>query len=721
MSGATETAFTSLANVINLLPTGTVLRFHCLNPVLTNNLDLEISSLFHNEVAAPCAFSARLTSPGVCLSSSFDSTPLSLVFCWPSVTCYRVLGTVLFPACSAVSAEVGAATEASLDIARLHVSYYLAYGPQKSQDLTWDAASPSLCRAQSCNVIKIICDHQLRISDDKHTTADIVDHGSSKSQVWGCAKTDEYDVDPIGPSQLGSVLQTLYILRKHISFSAKSALLCMGTHLHSIVVKMGFHLDVYINNALVDMYGKCGVISSTQQMFEEMRERKVATWNTLMSAYVHSRYMENAIHLFLEMLGQMITSSQSSVSTVMAGCAQLQAQELGARNQQSDEAMILVRVMLQFDLKSSYVTYISLLSSFHYPSDLDHCKQVHGRVIREGLEAYMYVTVTLLTAYSECGSSIDDFNRICSIVRIWDLVSWTAAIAGYSELGKVGMLCFSKMRQGGITSDFFTFTSILRAAGIIPALEVEKQIHSLVLKTRCVYNLFVQNGLISMYARCGKIVDVKEVFLSMDKHDLFSWNSLLSGLANHGHGREAVAIFEQVRRTVVKPGLTTFLTVLSACSCVGLLQKGLEYFELMKSDDSLQLKKLEYYACVVDLYGRVGYLNEAEAFINLVELYPNDPRIYVLLANVLANGGYWDKAAGVRKNHGNNRQCSDSNKSAAAAVIALCGLLCFVSSFTDSYKGSDGRTHYGFATRKGIWPSQATQPVELSAYKIRFI
>ena len=118
--------------------------------------------------------------------------------------------------------------------------------------------------------------------------------------------------------------------------------------------------------------------------------------------------------------------------------------------------------------------------------------------------------------------------------------------------------------------------------------------------------------------------------------------------------------------------------MLFACSHVGLLDKGLEYFELMESDDSLQPIKLEHYACIVDLkiYGPAAYLSEVEAFINgmpikpnpsvfkallsacqihgntkiiarstrkLVELYPNDPEIYVLLVNVLANGGYLDE------------------------------------------------------------------------------
>ncbi|KAL6967575.1 hypothetical protein U1Q18_033382 [Sarracenia purpurea var. burkii] len=412
----------------------------------------------------------------------------------------------------------------------------------------------------------------------------------------------------------------------------------LGAQLHCFCLKGGFCFDVVVGTGLIEMYSKCLSTDASRRLFNEMPDKNVVTWTSLVTGYAHI--------------------------------------------QQPDEAFILVREMLRSGLKPSYVTYTSLLSSFSCQYDLDHCKQVHCRIIREGLESNAYLTVTLVTVYSKCSSSLEDFYRICSTVRICDQVSWSAVISGFSNIGNVqdAYMCFSKMREAGITVDFFTFTSILRATGVISALEMGKQVHCLVFKTGYDSNVDVQNALVSMYARCGRIHNAKKVFLSMQEHDVISWNSLLSGFAYHGYGREAVEMFERMRMTKVKPDLTTFLAVLSGCSHVGLLDKGLEYFDLMKSDSSLQ-PKLEHYACVVDLYSRGGYLREAEAFINnmpmdpgpsvfkafvsacqvhgnteiavrsarkLVELCPNDPSTYVLLANVLANGGYWDNAAGVR-------------------------------------------------------------------------
>ncbi|KAL0286132.1 UNVERIFIED_CONTAM: Pentatricopeptide repeat-containing protein [Sesamum calycinum] len=213
-------------------------------------------------------------------------------------------------------------------------------------------------------------------------------------------------------------------------------------------------------------------------------------------------------------------------------------------------------------------------------------------------------------------------------------------------------MCFSKMRLAGFAIDFFTFSSVLKALGNSSALDEGKQTHALVFKTGYIMNLYVQNGLVSMYARCGKIEDAKKVFSSMDEHDLISWNSLLTGCAQHGYGIEAIKMFERMRESGVKPNGTTFLAALTACSHVGLLDKGLEYFDLMKHDAFLP--QAEHYACVVDLYGRAGFLHEAEeiavrAARKLIELCPNDPAIYVLLANVLATEGSWNDAASVRK------------------------------------------------------------------------
>ncbi|KAJ4722301.1 DUF679 domain-containing protein [Melia azedarach] len=67
----------------------------------------------------------------------------------------------------------------------------------------------------------------------------------------------------------------------------------------------------------------------------------------------------------------------------------------------------------------------------------------------------------------------------------------------------------------------------------------------------------------------------------------------------------------------------------------------------------------------------------------------------------------------------NNGHCSTVNKYLTSFLIGLCGLSCGFSCFTDSYKGSDGKLHYGIATLKGLWPSSDSGSVDLSSYKLR--
>jgi hypothetical protein len=53
----------------------------------------------------------------------------------------------------------------------------------------------------------------------------------------------------------------------------------------------------------------------------------------------------------------------------------------------------------------------------------------------------------------------------------------------------------------------------------------------------------------------------------------------------------------------------------------------------------------------------------------------------------------------------NYGQCHTYNKYLTAFLVGGCGLSCLFSTFTDSYVGDDGKTHYGFLTNKGLWPS----------------
>lgn len=538
--------------------------------------------------------------------------------------------------------------------------------------------------------------------------------------------------------QIGS-MQIPYLLNKIISFCAKSAAHDLGIQVHSLVTKMGFTSNTYICTALVDMYGKFGEMFRSQKLFNGMPTKKVVTWNSLISAYLHVRCPEIAVGLFIKMLKEGLEPTAFSVSAILVGCSQLEDEGIGAQvhslslklglchnvvvetglidmyskccnvedskcvfdqmqeknvitwtsmvtgyaqNEQPDEAMILFKEMLRLGLRSNKVAYNSLLSSFSSMKYLDCCKQIHCRVIREGFLSNVYMLVTLATVYSKCDCGLEDFQKVCSSVTIRDQISWNAIIAGFCNLGcgEQALECFCKMRQAGNNKDYFTLTSIVGAIGVVSGLIEGKQMHAIISKTGYSSNVFVQNRLIFMYARCGAISDSKKVFSLMGEHDLISWNSLLSGCEHHGYGKEVVELFERMRRTGIKPDGITFLAVLSACSHAGFIDKGLEYFYLMNNDASLEAPRVEHYAAVVDLFGRAGYLKEAESFVNrmpmdpgpsvykallsacqvhgnreiamrsakrVLELWPNDPATYVLLSNVLKAAGCWDDAVGI--------------------------------------------------------------------------
>ena len=69
----------------------------------------------------------------------------------------------------------------------------------------------------------------------------------------------------------------------------------------------------------------------------------------------------------------------------------------------------------------------------------------------------------------------------------------------------------------------------------------------------------------------------------------------------------------------------------------------------------------------------------------------------------------------------NNGHCTTTiYKYLTAILVAVCGFSCFFSSFTDSYVGDDGKTHYGVVTSKGLWTLEDSKNVDLSVFKLRF-
>ncbi|KAJ6870851.1 hypothetical protein NC652_036499 [Populus alba x Populus x berolinensis] len=311
-----------------------------------------------------------------------------------------------------------------------------------------------------------------------------------------------------------------------------------------------------------------------------------------------------------------------------------------------------------------------------------------------------------------------------------NVATWNAMVSGLIqfEFNENGLFLFREMHELGFLPDEFTLGSVLRGCAGLRASYAGKQVHAYVLKYGYEFNLVVGSSLahmymksgslgegekvikampmrnvgqqihaeaikagansavavlsslISMYSKCGCLEDSMKVLLDCEHPDAVLWSSMIAAYGFHGRGEEAVHLFEQMEQEGVEGNDVTFLSLLYACSHNGLKEKGMGFFKLMVEKYGLK-PRLKHYTCVVDLLGRSGCLDEAEAMIRsmpleadvviwktllsacrihrnadmatrtaeeILRLNPQDSATYVLLSNIHASAKRWKDVSKLR-------------------------------------------------------------------------
>ncbi|XP_073002482.1 pentatricopeptide repeat-containing protein At1g11290, chloroplastic-like [Typha latifolia] len=74
-----------------------------------------------------------------------------------------------------------------------------------------------------------------------------------------------------------------------------------GQILHGYMVKSGFNYDVFICNALIDIYAKSGRLDFAEQMFRKMNVRDLASWNSMITTYTIYGDGRSALTVFYDL------------------------------------------------------------------------------------------------------------------------------------------------------------------------------------------------------------------------------------------------------------------------------------------------------------------------------------------------------------------------------------------------------------------------------------
>eukprot|EP01018_Ginkgo_biloba_P022189 Gb_02998 [translate_table: standard] len=304
-----------------------------------------------------------------------------------------------------------------------------------------------------------------------------------------------------------------------------------GKKLHAHMMKTGFDADMFAGNNLVNMYAKCGSLVYARQVFDKMAERNVVSWTTMIAGYVQQGYVEEALKLFSP--------------------------------------------MQWFGVKPNQFTFASILRACSGGAALEAGRQYHAYVVKDGFESNSFVGNALLDMYAKCGSVVNT-RKMFDKMHNRDVVSWNAMIAGYAQCGydEEALELFGQMQRVGLNWDCTTFSTVLGVCASLAALELGKQLHTLVIKTRGQSNVFVGSTLVDMYAKCGRVEDARLVFDKMQVRNVVSWTAMIAGYGQHGNGEETLKLFSEMLQEGIKVNEFTYAIVLSACSMLSALKHG---------------------------------------------------------------------------------------------------------------------------------------------------
>ena len=133
---------------------------------------------------------------------------------------------------------------------------------------------------------------------------------------------------------------------------------------------------------------------------------------------------------------------------------------------------------------------------------------------------------------------------------------------------------FRHMKLANERPNSVTLVSLLSACTHLLDISTGESIHSYIIINHMGLDVALGTALLEMYSKCGHIKKAFQVFNSMHEKSLQSWTIMISGLADHGCGNDAISLFTEMVRTGLKPDGMSFAGILSACSHLGFVDEG---------------------------------------------------------------------------------------------------------------------------------------------------
>ncbi|KAL8240487.1 hypothetical protein R6Q59_013842 [Mikania micrantha] len=288
--------------------------------------------------------------------------------------------------------------------------------------------------------------------------------------------------------------------------------------------------------------------------------------------------------------------------------------------------------------QGTILLFSKLLDSCYSTRNLHMLKQLHARLIITAISHHDFIRAKLVSTYSIC-AQLHEASIIFSLTNRRSTFLYNSFIRAFASVNQFfdSIIVFREMIRARKPLDRHTLPPVLKSCASVPALRLGRNVHVLVFSNGFDSDVANLNSLVTMYAKCGDLRSAQKVFDEMLERNVVTWTAMMSGYGMYGRCEEVFELFERMVGHGLEPDGLTFTAVLTACSHGGLVDKGMEYFEMMR--DRFKLRpSLEHCSCMVDMLGRAGRVEEAETMVEMMYAIPDEALWGALLAACKTHG-----------------------------------------------------------------------------------
>ncbi|MCO5597602.1 hypothetical protein L7F22_051681 [Adiantum nelumboides] len=444
---------------------------------------------------------------------------------------------------------------------------------------------------------------------------------------------------------------------------------CIYTHITTHPSKK---LSVVLGNYLVHVFVTCGGIEIANKIFGGLENPTSTTWEAIISGYAGSGQGIKAFQIYFQ--------------------------------------------MRQAHMEPRLCTLIILVKLCGSIRDLEGGRKLHADIVERREDGDVFVGSTLISMYGKC-RRLFEAEKVFGTLMKRNVVSWNAMLASYveNENEEVALRLFRQMQEEGVTPNHLSFVAALQACGTlgdkksfeIPfcgselklVLDIGRALHADVLKGSVASSNFVESALLSMYKKCGSLLELEAVFSSLPEHNVVSWNVMLAAYIDQGLEETTLQLYVTMHEEGVKPDLQTMMVALLACC--NLLER-----EHVISIDMQSTKVVSYKVCqalyrdawqrgfafdailgsmFINVYGKCGTIADAEGVFG--ELSSPDVVTWNALLSVYAEQLQEEKSFRLYRQMHEESVCQDWLT--LVATLQACG----------SFAGKEEAADYGNRTK----------------------